>query len=104
MNKFLADCKGQDLVFLDVPLLFENRMVDLFDQIVVTYCTKDKIYQRLDKRGYSSDKVDRILEKQYDIDARLKLADFVVDTNLSEDKTYEQIDGILKKLKLLNYA
>lgn len=104
MNKFIADSTGEDLVFLDIPLLFENRMASLFDRVVVTYCSKDKIYQRLDQRGYSTDKVDRILAKQYDIDARVELADFVVDTNLSEDKTYEQIDEILMKLKLLNYA
>ena len=104
MNKFIADSTGEDLVFLDIPLLFENRMASLFDRVMVTYCSKDKIYQRLDQRGYSTDKVDRILAKQYDIDARVELADFVVDTNLSEDKTYEQIDEILKKLKLLNYA
>jgi dephospho-CoA kinase len=104
MNKFIADSIGEDLVFLDIPLLFENRMASLFDRVMVTYCSKDKIYQRLDQRGYSTDKVDRILAKQYDIDARVELADFVVDTNLSEDKTYEQIDEILMKLKLLNYA
>ena len=104
MNKFIADTIEEDLVFLDIPLLFENRMVDLFDCVIVTYCSKDKIYQRLDQRGYSTDKVDRILDRQFDIEARLDFADFVIDTNLSLEKTYEQTDVILTKLKSLNYA
>jgi dephospho-CoA kinase len=104
MNRFINDSRDEDLVFLDIPLLFENRMVDLFDRVIVTYCSKDKIYQRLCQRGCSIEKVDKILDKQYDIETRLDLADFVIDTNFSVDNTYEQIDFMLAKLKLLNYA
>jgi dephospho-CoA kinase len=100
MKKFLDDSKDENLVFLDIPLLFENQMADLFDRVVVIYCSKDKVYQRLEKRGYSIEKVNKILEKQYDMDARLDLADFVIYTNLSIDKTYEQIDAILTKLTI----
>ena len=98
MQEFIDVNKDDKFLFLDIPLLFENKMEDLFDKIIVTDCSEANIYKRLISRGYDEDKIKQILAKQIDKDIKREKASCVINTDNSEDDTFKQVNYILQKI------
>ena len=98
MYSFVEDSKeeGEAVIFLDIPLLFEKNLVDLFDKIIVTVCSENIRDKRLYKRGYDDVKMKNILNQQIKQKEKEKLSDYVIDTSFSKDSTILEIQKILK--------
>jgi dephospho-CoA kinase len=92
---------GEQLVVLDVPLLFESEMDTLCDTIICVYTTEEKQLQRLMERDH--------IVKEYalmKINAQMPLiekcnkSDFVIDNSKSILETKKEFLHILKKLEV----
>ena len=81
-----------EMVILDIPLLFENDLENLFDVVVVVSAPADVQRARaLSRTGMNVEKLNAILAQQMpDWEKRLK-ADYVISTNQPLEKTREMV-------------
>ena len=98
--KLQEEHKDENLVFLDIALLFEANFVDLVEKVVVVYVDEDVQLERLMTRNSLSkeDALKRI-ESQMSPREKAALGDFVINNSYSKEDTFQQIDEILEKLK-----
>lgn len=82
----------EEIVFFDIPLLFESHLESLVDQIVVVWTTPETELQRLMKRNnLTEEEALARINSQMSIDEKAKKADFVIDNNTSLEKTRKQV-------------
>ena len=87
------------VVVYDVPLLAEARVNDPWDLIVVAHAPAAIRVERLVRlRGLSADAAQARLASQASDDARLRLADVVIDTSGALEHTLAQTDELWDSL------
>ena len=98
--KLQEEHKDEDLVFLDIALLYEANFADLVEIVAVVYVDEDVQLERLMTRNSLSkeEAVNRI-ESQMSPREKASLGDFVINNSYSKEDTFQQIDEILEKLK-----
>lgn len=90
---------GEQLVILDLPLLYETNNHAGAQKVIVVVVTEEKQLERLMKRNdLSLAEAKQRVAAQMPLAQKQLLADFVVDNNGTIQSTYEQVDQILKKL------
>ena len=88
-------------IALDVPLLIEAKMQNMFDKIIVVKCDEKTQIKRLLKKGkHSEEEIKNIIKSQMPIEEKIKYADFVVDNSDALEKTNNQIEAIIKNINL----
>lgn len=94
---FLAAARerGQPLVMIDVPLLFETGGEAYVDAVIVVSCPPHMQRARvLARPGMTEEKFDSILARQTPDDAKRAKSDFVIDTGLGLDAAREQVGKV----------
>lgn len=90
----------KDIVFVDVPLLFEAKFEDLFDHIILIYVSRDTQISRLSSRNnLSFDEAMSRINSQMNLEEKIELSDFVIDNNGSKEDMFVKIEKILKLIK-----
>lgn len=91
--------KTEDILFLDIPLLFEKNMQKDLDKVILVYCEDDIRYQRAAMRD------DKTVEEIQKIDAfqisqaeKIKKSDYVLNNSSNKDDLYSQLELILEKI------
>lgn len=88
-----------DNAIIEVPLLFESKMEDIFDKTILVYCKKDEQIERLIKRNnISKDDAIKRINSQMDIEEKKKYADFVIINEGPNEVINKQVDDIISKL------
>ncbi len=98
-DKFLAEAqaRGEKLVVLDIPLLFETAAEAICDAVVVVSAPPETQRQRAFGRpGMTQDKYAAILAKQMPDAEKRRRADFIVDTSKDFDHARAQVRDILQ--------
>lgn len=86
-------------VIVDVPLLFEAKMQNMFDKIIVVKCDEKTQIKRLLKKGrHSEEEIRNIIKSQMSIEEKIKYADFVVNNSDALEKTKNQVEAIIKNI------
>jgi len=86
-------------VVYDVPLLVEARASDPWELVIVAHAPADVRARRLvDLRGMSEADAAARIASQVSDDARLAIADVVIDTTGSVDDTLRQVDDVWERL------
>lgn len=81
------------LVVVDIPLLYESGLADMFDSIVVVYVPRSVQLQRLMERdGWNEKEAEQRLNAQWSMERKRELADIVIDNSGSLDDTIKQVD------------
>lgn len=95
-----AAARGEPLVVLDIPLLFETGGDQRVDAVVVVSAPEDVQRSRvLARPGMTAEKLDHILSRQVpDAEKRAK-AHFVVETGKGLDHAFAQVKAIIAALK-----
>ncbi len=89
---------GEELVFFDIPLLFESHLESLVDQIVVVWTTPETELKRLmERNNLTKEDALRRIESQMGIDEKAKKADFVINNNESLEKTQKQVYTFIER-------
>lgn len=93
--------KNEKLVFVDVPLLFEAKFDDLVEKIIViSLDEKIQLERLMNRNSLSKEEALQRIKSQIPVREKEKLGDYVVDNSFTQENTYNQVDRILKKLKL----
>ena len=84
---------------IEVPLLFESGMTDLFDRVIVVTAGEDaRINRIVSTRNISKDLATNIIKNQATDDERIKLADYVAINDGTRKDLYEQAKNIIKRI------
>lgn len=87
------------VVVYDVPLLVEARVDDPWDLIVVADAPAELRVQRMvELRGMTEDEARRRIGAQVPDDERRAIADVVIDTSGTVQRTIEQVDALWRSL------
>ncbi|MGX7079849.1 dephospho-CoA kinase [Gemella parahaemolysans] len=98
--KLQKEHKDENLVFLDIALLYEANFVDLVEKVVVVYVDEKVQLERLMTRNFlSMEEALMRIESQMKAKEKASLGDYVINNSYSKEDTFRQIDKIIKKLK-----
>ncbi|GGM26738.1 dephospho-CoA kinase [Paraliobacillus quinghaiensis] len=89
----------EEMIILDIPLLFESNLADLVYRVVVVYVDPDTQLKRLvDRDNLSKEDAQNRIQAQMPIDDKKDLADRVIDNTGSIEYTKKQCKEIIKQL------
>ena len=95
-----ARARGEDLVLLDIPLLFETGGTDRVDRVVVVTAPAEIQRERVMRRpGMTEEKFAAILARQIPDEEKRRRADFVIDTSLGKEAARERVREIVNELR-----
>ena len=98
--KLQEEHENEDLVFLDIALLYEANFVGLVEKVAVVYVDEDVQLERLMTRNFlSKEEALKRIESQMSPQEKASLGDFVINNSYRKEDTFQQIDEILEKLK-----
>lgn len=99
IKEAIGQC-DQDILFLDIPLLYESSLEYLCDDVVVVYVDEKVQIERLVKRNQLSiqEAIARIHSQMPLIDKKNR-ANYVLDNNGSLEDFYQQIHQFINQLK-----
>ncbi len=93
--KEMYEAQGAKAVFYDVPLLFEKKLENQFDQIWCVYTTKEKQIERLKLRNnWNIEEIENRIQNQISMEEKAKRSTHVILNN----KTIEDLDIQVKKI------
>jgi dephospho-CoA kinase len=93
MAQFSRESPNQ-LVVVDVPLLFESKLTSFFETTMLVYAPRAVQKTRLmDRDKLSEDEAERRLAAQMDIEEKKQMADVVIDNSGTVEATSLQIAG-----------
>ncbi len=100
-QEFLKQAKerGDKLVVLDIPLLFETAGVNRVDKIIVVTAPAEVQRKRvLARDGMSEEKFEAILARQVPDAKKRQKADYIIDTNQGLEFARNEVCKIIKEL------
>lgn len=89
-----------NIIFFEVPLLYESNMADLFNYVIVVYCDEEKQIKRIiNRNNISYNEAKKRISLQMDISEKIKLSDFTISNNDNNlNKLKEDIDNIINQI------
>ena len=98
--KLQEEHKDEDLVFLDIALLYEANFVDLVKKVVVVYVDEEVQLERLMTRNsLTKEEALKRIESQMRPQEKASLGDFVINNSYNKEETFRQIEEIIERLK-----
>ena len=97
IRRIIEEITGDAVI--EVPLLFESGMTDLFDRVIVVTAGEDvRINRIVSTRNISKDLAKNIIKNQATDDERIKRADYVAINDGTRKDLYEQAKNIIKRI------
>lgn len=91
---------NDQLIFVDIPLLFEARLEYLCDSILCVYLPHELQIKRLMARDkIDFEYADIKIKSQMNLEEKKKKSDYIIDTSGSFEETEEKLNEILLKIK-----
>jgi dephospho-CoA kinase len=88
-----------DLVFFEVPLLFEASMEKMFDKVIFIKAPKEKRYERIKKtRNFDKEILDMLERRFINRLQKEKNSDFVIENDYSLESLYVNVKNIIDDL------
>lgn len=85
------------VIAIDSPLLFEKKISEFCDFVIVTKCSKKTQRERvLARNSLTEEQLKFVLTRQYSDRKKTKLADYVIDTEKPIEQVTKQLDIILE--------
>ena len=93
-NKTLKNRKEKILI-INAALIYEAKIDNLMDKIIVVYINEEKQIERLmERNNLSAQESLKRIKSQTPLKEKVKMADYVIDNSNSLDKTREQVEKI----------
>ena len=93
--------KKTKIVFLDIPLLFENKLEKICDFTILFYSPlKTRKKRAIRRRGMQKKTLEKIIKSQLSDKIKKKKADFVVNTSVNKSRCFNRVLKIIESIKL----
>ncbi len=90
-----------ELLFFEVPLLFEAGMPEYFDKTICVYCSEETRKKRaMQKIGFSRDKFEAISKIQMSQEQKKRLADYALDSDKSEAEIKKDLNKLINLIDI----
>ena len=99
-HELLASVPPGAIVVVDSPLLVEMGTADEFDAVIVVDAPDDVRIDRLERRGLPPADAKARMAAQASREARLAVADHVIDNSGTREELAAQVDAVWSALKL----
>jgi dephospho-CoA kinase len=100
-TKQLLEASGHKLAVYDVPLLFENNLLDQFDEVIVVYVPESLSLSRLMARNnLTEEEAAKRISNQLNIEDKKAKAHIVFDNQGDQDALVEQVNQWLAQQNL----
>jgi dephospho-CoA kinase len=91
--------RGEKLVVVDIPLLFETGSEAEMDGVLLVTAPETVQKQRIAARpGMTPEKLEAIIEKQLPDAEKRRRADFIIDTSAGHEDAQHQVEALVQKL------
>ena len=92
--------KGENMIVLDLPLLFEKQYEELCEEIIVVYVPRELQLERLMKRNqYTKQEALSRIDSQLSIEEKRKRATVLLDNQGTIQQLYHQVEQWLVETK-----
>lgn len=92
---------GEEVVVLDIPLLFESKLTYMVEKTILVYVDYDIQLQRLmERNNLRVEDAKARIQSQMPLNEKIKLADAVIDNNGTIEQTKTQLINVLTKFGL----
>ncbi|MED1203223.1 dephospho-CoA kinase [Heyndrickxia acidicola] len=99
-NAAIAD--GRHTIFLDIPLLFESKLMSMVEKTILVFVDEDVQLERLMLRNQLSEQDARArISSQMPLREKILLADAVINNNGSLVETEKQLNSYIHEWKLI---
>ena len=99
LRRRLDGLRGEGLVAVLVPLLFESKLQGEYDEVWTIYTNEQTLRQRLRERDHLTDaEIDSRLKAQMPQEEKVKLANQVIDNSFSAAETERQVKLLVEKI------
>ncbi|MEK5253685.1 dephospho-CoA kinase [Paenibacillus sp. FSL F4-0125] len=89
------------LTIVDIPLLFESGLENMFHEILVVYVPREvQIARLMERNGLSLEQAEARLNAQMDIEAKRNKADYIIDNSGELAHTEQQVAVLWDRLGL----
>ena len=96
INKFYQENQSENLIIIDVPLLFENNLEYLFDKIILIYANDNIRFERIKKRNnFDDEHIKNIMKSQLSQESKKEKTDFII---INENKTLLELETEITEL------
>lgn len=95
LKAFFVKNKNKRMLLVEVPLLYESKMQDLFDLVIFIECKKANQLKRLRKKGFSRKEAIARINSRGAAEKKIKLADIVLGNNDSLKQLNKKIDSLI---------
>jgi len=96
--------RGVEIVVQDIPLLFENRLEEMFKATILVYLPAELQLRRLVERGMSEADARARMTNQLPIEEKRTRATYVIDNSGSREATRAQTEKVWAELTRSNGA
>lgn len=90
--------RGEEVVVLDIPLLYEARDPDDFAAVITVYAPEEEQVRRLAGRGFAEADARARIRNQLPLAEKVRRATYVVDNSGSVEETRRQVEELWRKL------
>ncbi len=100
-----ALCKVSEIIFLDIPLLFEEydnllKYGIVFDKSILVYVNFENQIKRLIQRdNITNREATNKINAQISLENKKELADYIIDNNSSIETLYKNVDLLISKIE-----
>ncbi|PWU68185.1 dephospho-CoA kinase [Gracilibacillus dipsosauri] len=95
--------RGEKVIVLDIPLLFENNLTHLVDRTIVVFTEEKQQLKRLMNRNHLTEaEAKERMNAQMDPVKKKRLADAVIDNSGSLEQTEQQLEKLMQKWRIFN--
>lgn len=89
------------LIVVDIPLLYESELDNLFEKVIVVYVPRDIQRARLmERNGLTTEQAESRLNSQMDLEVKRSRADYVIDNSSDLKHTEAQLAALWDRLGL----
>ncbi|MCI9094461.1 MAG: dephospho-CoA kinase [Coprobacillus sp.] len=99
LKKGIKECQ-EELLFLDIPLLYEIHLESLCDKVIVVYVDEETQRNRLMQRNHiSKETAQHLINQQISIEKKKELGDFIIDNRSYYQELYIEIERVIRSIK-----
>ena len=92
--------RQKDIVILDIPLLFEKRLENSVDEIILVITSPElQIKRAMERQDMSEQKIKFILSHQLPHDVKISKSQYIIENTSTIESLHKKIDQVINRIR-----